>query len=115
MQQERELTRPSNDVVVRMPPTASVRRARGTHPPRSTISDTYTVECKRCKSRIPFATAIILGTHYLCTNCSFADTRTALVPKNAENTHLPHQLGGTLFALLVTVVLTAGLIVFYSV
>jgi len=113
MQQERDLNRPSKDVVVRMPPTASVRRARGTHPPRSTISDSYSVECKNCKSRIPFATAIILGTHYLCSNCSFADARTALVP-NAENTHLPHQLGGTLVALVVTLVLTAGLILFYS-
>ena len=113
MQQER-VTRPSNDVVARMPSTASVRRARGTRPPPSTINDSYTVECKTCKSRIPFATAIVLGTHYLCTKCSFTDTRMASLPKNAENTHLPHQLGGPLLALVVTVVLTAGLIMFYS-
>jgi len=120
MQQDRERLGPPNDVVVRKPSAASTRHARGTRPPdpaREVVNDSYTVECKSCKSRIPFATAIILGTHCVCTNCSSADTRKAALaalPQHADTTHLPHRLGAPLFALALTVVLTAGLILFYS-
>jgi hypothetical protein len=125
-EQDRELARSAVDVAttiaLKSRSSASRRTARGTTPPDvgSTLPATAddTVECKTCKSRLSFANAIILQSHCLCSSCALADARKAAVaalPKSAETIKLDHQLGAPLAMLIVTVALTALLLIVYNV
>src|SRR5213075_870446 len=99
----------------------SLRRApKGTAPPElgDAMPASDMVSCKTCKTEIPFASAIILGTHCLCVRCSNADARSAALaaaPKNLESVKLPRTLGGPLAMLLFATLGTAALAIIYNV
>jgi hypothetical protein len=123
LEQDRDIARSEVDhnVALKAPKGGTVRRAaRGTAPPEPeqlAVVETDTVQCNKCKARVPFATAHVMHSHLTCTPCSLADMRAAAVaalPKNGENTKLPHQLGAPLVMLIMTVVLTAVLIAIFN-
>jgi hypothetical protein len=117
LEQGRETARSESNVNVGAK-TQLKRTARGTAPPAGQLAESeMMVECRTCKTRVPFASANILATHCVCASCSADDMRATAaksLPANAENIRLPHQFGAPLIMFAMTAIGTAALVIAYS-
>ncbi len=96
------------------------RYARGTQPPEFDASSdalAQTVTCNSCRTSIPLSRANILSTHAVCNTCILTEARTAALaalPRNAEISRLPRQLGAPLWALIGTFVMAGALTAIFN-